>query len=115
MDSDSDGNLACKEYRSGFCYELKFMPFAAIYTLIHAFLSKHSHRKAAQAVKKAAKEIVILKDDIDIEGPHLDEIIAQWKSLKELSQKASADSSSPESDSDCMCVVYKGVELDQCP
>ena len=115
MDSDSDGNLACKEYRSMFLLWTHIYALAAIYTLIHAFLSKHSHRKAAQAVKKAAKEIVILKDDIDIEGPHLDEIIAQWKSLKELSQKASADSSSPESDSDCMCVVYNGVEIDQCP
>jgi len=54
---------------------------AATYTLIHAFLTKHSHTKAAQAVKKAAKEAVILKDDMDIEGPQLDEIIAQWKSL----------------------------------
>ena len=62
--------------------KLTFMPFAAIYTLIHAFLMKNSHTKAAQAVKKAAKEVVILKDDIDIEGPHLDEIIAQWKILK---------------------------------
>ena len=79
------------------------MPLAAIYTLIHAFLSKHSHAKAAQAVKKAAKEVVILKDDIDIEGPQLDEIIAQWKLLKASSQKSSAaDSSTSESDSDCM-------------
>ena len=77
-------------------YELTYMPFAAIYTLIHAFLTKHSHTKAAQAVKKAAKEVVILKDDIDIEGPQLDEIIAQWKSLKaslcSSPRKASADS-----------------------
>jgi hypothetical protein len=57
------------------------MPLPAIYTLIHAFLTKQSHTKAALAVKKAAKEVVILKDDIDIEGPQLDEIITQWKSL----------------------------------
>lgn len=57
------------------------MPLSAIYTLIHAFLTKNSHTKAAQAVKKAAKEVVILKDDIDIEGPQLDEIILQWKLL----------------------------------
>lgn len=91
------------------------MPFAAIYTLIHAFLSKHSHTKAAQAVKKAAKEIVILKDDIDIEGPQLDEIIAQWKIVQELSRKALADSTSSESDSDCTCVSFiNGVEIDHC-
>jgi hypothetical protein len=96
------------------CYDLTFMPFAAIYTLIHAFLSKHSHTKAAKAVKKAAKEVVILKDGIDIEGPQLDEIIAQWKLLKEVSQKASAGSSSSDSESDCMYSFMKGVEIDQC-
>ena len=90
------------------------MPFSAIYSLIHAFLSKHSHTKAAQAVKKAAREIVILKDDIDLEGPQLDEIIAQWKLLKASSQKASADSSSSESDSDCMYSSIYGVEIDRC-
>ena len=93
------------------------MPFSAIYTLIHAFLSKHSHTKAAQAVKKAAKEVVILKDDIDIEGPQLDEIIAQWKLLKASSRKASVDSSTSESDSDCMSSFIIGVErtkVDQC-
>ena len=89
-------------------YELTLIPFVAIYTLIHAFLSKHSHTKAAQAVRKAAKEIVILKEDIDIEGTQLDEIIAQWKLLKEIYQKALADSSSSESDSDCMySFIYK--------
>ncbi|KAF8809114.1 hypothetical protein BYT27DRAFT_7136775 [Phlegmacium glaucopus] len=70
---------------------------ASTYTLIHAFLTKHSHTKAAQAVKKAAKEVVILKDDIDIEGPQLDEIICQWKSL--VATKASSKSTS-QSDSD---------------
>jgi hypothetical protein len=91
-----------------FCYELTYhIPFTAIYTLIHAFLSKNSHAKAAQAVKKAAKDIVILKDDIDIEGPQLDEIIAQWKLLKASSRNASGDSSSSESDSDCMYSFIK--------
>ena len=87
------------------------MPFAAIYILIHAFLSKHSHTKAAQAVKKAAKEIVILKDDIDIEGPQLDEIIAQWKLLKPSSRKASTDSSTSESDSDSDCMSSLSTAL----
>ena len=54
---------------------------SATYALIHAFLTKYSHTKAAQAVKKAAKEVVILKDDVEIEGPQLDEIISQWKLL----------------------------------
>lgn len=92
------------------------MPFAAIYTLIHAFLSKRSHTKAALAVKKAAKEIVILKDDIDIDGPQLDEIIAQWKLLIASSRKAATDSSSSDSDSDsdCMSSFMNGVEIDQC-
>ena len=112
-----DGNLACEQY---FCYEryeLTYMPVAAIYTLIHAFLTKHSHSKAAQAVKKAAKEVVILKDDIDLEGPQLDEIIAQWKLLKASSQKASTDSSTSESDSECMSSFVNRVErieVNQC-
>jgi hypothetical protein len=80
-----DGSLACKEYQSNFLLKFTIMPFAAIYTLIHAFLTKNSHTKAAQAVKKAAKEVVILQDEIDIEGPQLDEIIAQWKIFKMLS------------------------------
>lgn len=53
---------------------------SATYTLIHAFLTKQLHTKAAQAVKKAAKEVVVLRDDIKLEGPQLDEIIKQWKS-----------------------------------
>ena len=102
-------------------------PVAAIYTLIHAFLTKHSHTKAAQAVKKAAKEVVILKDDIDIEGPQLDEIIAQWKLLKAslyvrlpdrlLLTLVFRESSASESDSDCMSSFLNGVErrkVDQC-
>jgi len=54
---------------------------SATYTLIHAFLTKHSHTKAAQAVKTAAKGVVILRDDVnvDVDGPHLQEIIEQWK------------------------------------
>jgi hypothetical protein len=54
---------------------------AATYTLIHSFLTRRAHSKAAQALKKAAKEFVILKDDIDVDGPQLDDIIQQWKTL----------------------------------
>ncbi|KAK7040870.1 jun-like transcription factor [Paramarasmius palmivorus] len=54
---------------------------ATTYTLIHAFLTKRSHSKAADALKKAAKDVVILKDGIATEGPQLDEIIQQWKSF----------------------------------
>ncbi|KIK08163.1 hypothetical protein K443DRAFT_585676 [Laccaria amethystina LaAM-08-1] len=56
---------------------------ATTYTLIHSFLRKQSHNKAADALKKAAKAIVILKDDIEIEGPQLDEIIQIWESIKQ--------------------------------
>ena len=61
----------------------------ATYTLIHAFLSKHSHAKAAEAVKKAAKEVVVLKDDIKVDGPQLDEIIEQWKQISQKNVKKS--------------------------
>ena len=50
------------------------------YTLIHSFLLKQSHLKVAQALKKAAKNVVILKDDVDPEGPSLDVILKEWKS-----------------------------------
>lgn len=53
----------------------------ATYTLIHAFLSKREHTKAAQALKKAAKDIVALEEDATVDGPQLDEIIEQWKAL----------------------------------
>lgn len=58
-------------------------PPLATYTLIHAFLNKRSHTKAAQALRKAAADVVVLKDDITPEGPQLDEIIQQWKELTE--------------------------------
>lgn len=51
----------------------------ATYTLIHSFLTKQSHVKAAAALKKAVKDVVILKDEIETEGPQLDEIINEWK------------------------------------
>ena len=76
-----DGNLACKVRRSILLPKTHIYAFTATYTLIHAFLTKHSHTKAAQAVKKAAKEVVILKDGVEIEGPQLDEIIVEWKLL----------------------------------
>ncbi|KIM79595.1 hypothetical protein PILCRDRAFT_549464 [Piloderma croceum F 1598] len=81
---------------------------AATYTLIHAFLTKRSHTKVALALKKAARDVVILKDDVDVDGPQLDEIIKQWKawaSKRDLSgsgddSSSGSDSSSEPSDSD---------------
>ena len=54
----------------------------ATYTLIHAFLIKRSHEKAAAALKKAARDIVVLEDGVDADGPSLDEILEEWKGLK---------------------------------
>lgn len=42
---------------------------------------KKSHPKLAGAFKKAVKDVVVLKDDVDVEGPQLDEIVKQWKAL----------------------------------
>jgi len=69
---------------------------AATYTLIHAFLLENSHEKVAKALKKAAKDVVILRDEAPTDSPPLNEIIAQWKTWKE--SKARADSSSSSSD-----------------
>lgn len=66
------------------CYNvLQLTQISATYTLIHSFLRKQSHNKVADALKKAAKALVILKDDIEIEGPQLDEIIQIWKLIKQ--------------------------------
>ncbi|KAG7092929.1 hypothetical protein E1B28_009234 [Marasmius oreades] len=76
---------------------------ATTYTLIHAFLTKHSHSKAADALKKAARGVVVLKDGIETEGPQLDEIIQQWKTMtaKRLKEDGSSDDTGSESsDSD---------------
>ena len=53
------------------------------YTLIHAFLLKHAHIKAARALKKSVKGSLILKDDTILEGPSLDDIIRSWNSRKD--------------------------------
>ena len=44
---------------------------------------KQEHKKAADALKKAVKDIVVLKDGMEAEGPSLDAIIKEWKELKE--------------------------------
>lgn len=51
----------------------------ATYTLIYRFLKQQSQHKAAEAVKKAAKATVVLRDDIEQEGPPLEDIIKEWK------------------------------------
>ncbi|PSR77639.1 hypothetical protein PHLCEN_2v7829 [Hermanssonia centrifuga] len=54
---------------------------AATYTLIYSFLTKHSHTKAAEALKKSAKDVVVLKDNMEVDGPSLDRIVKEWKTL----------------------------------
>ena len=49
----------------------------ATYSLIYSFLTERSHFKAAEAVKKAAKDMVIVKGHQD--GPTLPVIVNQWK------------------------------------
>lgn len=57
---------------------LLIFSIAATYTLIYSFLSKRSHVKAAQAVKKAAKDLISL-EDITLEDPQLDTIVDEWR------------------------------------
>jgi hypothetical protein len=54
-------------------------PLSETYSLIHAFLVKHAHVKAAQALKNSAKKFLILKDGVVPEGPSLDDIVRSWK------------------------------------
>ena len=58
------------------------MLLLATYTLIYSFLKTQSQAKAAEAVKKAAKDIVVLKDDVKLEGPSLDKIVQDWKATE---------------------------------
>ncbi|KAI0373017.1 hypothetical protein BV20DRAFT_1014341, partial [Pilatotrama ljubarskyi] len=69
---------------------------AATYAYIYSFLIQRGHQKAADALKKDAKGVVVLKDGVKPDGPSLDVIVKEWKELKE---KAATDSSS-DSDSD---------------
>jgi hypothetical protein len=84
-----EGNLASKFPANRDSLRAKVLPIAT-YTLIHAFLTKRSHPQAAEALKKAAKDVVILKDNLTMDGPQLDEIIREWKLLKESSSSSSS-------------------------
>lgn len=53
--------------------------FTATYAAIHAFLSTHGHNKAALAVKKAAADTVILKDDVEMKHAPLEELVKTWQ------------------------------------
>ena len=56
---------------------------SATYTYIYSFLLKKEHSKAAEALKKAVKDVVVLKDGMVPDGPSLDVVIKEWKELKE--------------------------------
>ncbi|KAH7914009.1 hypothetical protein BJ138DRAFT_503853 [Hygrophoropsis aurantiaca] len=73
---------------------------AATYTLVYTFLKNRSHTKAADALKKAAKDVVILKDDIDSSSPPLNDIIEEWKAFKNPKMTTSDSSSSSDDSSD---------------
>ncbi|KAI6045579.1 SRP40, C-terminal domain-containing protein [Pisolithus marmoratus] len=77
-----DGSTASKSTRLYFHW-LTFV--AETYTLIYRFLKKQSHVKAAKAVKKAAKGVVILRDDAELDGPQLDEIVSEWEAQRKKS------------------------------
>ncbi|KAI0672858.1 hypothetical protein C8Q78DRAFT_684222 [Trametes maxima] len=55
---------------------------AATYASIYSFLLKKEHTKAAEALKKAVKDVVVLKDGVGSEGPSLDVIVKEWKEFK---------------------------------
>lgn len=75
---------------------------AKTYTLIYSFLKKRSHPKAAEAVKRAAKGVVVLRDDIEHRGPELDEIVNEWRTrqIKKVSFAVTDSSSDSEESSD---------------
>ena len=38
--------------------------------------------RAAEALKNAVKDVVVLKDEVKAKGPSLGQIIKEWKDLK---------------------------------
>ena len=52
----------------------------ATYALVHSFLHRREHKKAAKYLKEAAKDIIELKDDDESEVP-LERIVREWKLL----------------------------------
>ena len=78
---DGHGGEHCKYAGTFFMFlRLTFPPpRAETYTLIYSFLKKRSHPKAAEAVKRAAKGVVVLRDDIEHRGLELDEIVNEWR------------------------------------
>jgi len=56
-----------------------FTTSVGTYALIHAFLVKHAHVKAAKALKNSVKNGLILKDNAVPEGPSLEDIIRSSK------------------------------------
>ncbi|KAG1891470.1 hypothetical protein F4604DRAFT_1706515 [Suillus subluteus] len=71
---------------------------AVTYSLIYVFLKQQSQTKAADAVKKAARNIIVLKDDLQLEGLPLDEIVKQWKESRANDSSSDSDSSDDSSD-----------------
>lgn len=117
MDADLASTYGSKWIKaSGSC---KSCPVAT-YTLIYSFLKTQAHIKAAEAVKKAAKDVVELKDDMEVDGPSLKEVVESWKAAQGSKAKTpkyvlltactsprsppSRDSSSEDSDSDSGCL-----------
>ncbi|KAI0345269.1 hypothetical protein BDW22DRAFT_1015526 [Trametopsis cervina] len=67
---------------------------ATTYALIYSFLNKQAHTKAAEAVKKAAKDVIVLKEGTGPDATSLDEIVRKWKALSTSSDKSDSSSSS---------------------
>ncbi|KAI0075263.1 hypothetical protein K474DRAFT_1434484 [Panus rudis PR-1116 ss-1] len=83
---------------------------ATTYSLIYTFLTKREHTKAAEALKKAAKDVAKL-DDASSDLPPLDQVVREWKELKhpgttedavkkKVTNKKPSSSSSSDSSSD---------------
>lgn len=85
-----DGHLAGTYYSTHRQIGPQLNHLVATYTLIYSFLTERSHTKAAEAVKKAAKEIVVLKDGMKPDGPSLPEILKQWKAQKKEDDSSSS-------------------------
>ncbi|KAK0211234.1 hypothetical protein DFS33DRAFT_1298311 [Desarmillaria ectypa] len=73
---------------------------AMTYTLIHAFLVKNKHTKAASVLKNSVKDVVVLKDEVTVAGPSLDVIVERYKKATSGDSSDSDSSSDPDSSSE---------------
>lgn len=82
MNLSTDPIRTCHMSASSFVNCSNYL-IASTYFHIYRFLKSRSLDTAAKALKKAVKDVVVLRDDVPAEEPLLNDIIVEWKELVE--------------------------------